>query len=208
MDNATTPLAKRARIECAPDPVQSKRSLVECALKMQSITLANQIRQSFLDRGTSTNELKHIRSLLFLKMKYPVGKDLWLHSASQPGEEQHVNAVVSETFVLQQLQQTLQLRERWLRDNNLPLDFQMRNNIERPEFNKWAKDLWEQTFFQRQKRLWDDAYGKNVSKRNKSRWNRELQRRMGSHQVWYMVRVCFYGSRTHTPPTACSMTRR
>ena len=90
----------------------------------------------------------------------------------------------------------------------LDLTIQMKNNIERPEFNKWAKDLWEQTFFQRQKRLLDDAYGKNVSKRNKSRWNRELQRRMGSHQVWYMVRVCFYGSRTHTPPTACSMTRR
>ena len=76
MDNATTPLAKRARIEHAPDPVHPKRSLVDCALEMQSVTLAKQIRQSFLDRGASANEIKHIRSLLFLKMKYPVEKDL------------------------------------------------------------------------------------------------------------------------------------
>ena len=123
-------------------------------------------------------------------------KDIWLHRASQPGKEQNVSAVVSETFVLRQMQETVQLRETWLRDNGLPLDFQMRDGLERPRFNKWAREQWEQTPEQIQKRQQDAANNENVHQRSKSRWTLEMQRRLGTHQLWYMVLVYFYGSRT------------
>ena len=46
-------------------------------------------------------ELKELRLLVFRKTKYPVDEDLWIPGAALPGEQQYVEAVVSETLVLQ-----------------------------------------------------------------------------------------------------------
>ena len=45
-------------------------------------------------------ELKQLRLLLFRKAKHPVDKELWIPGAAQPGEQQHVETVVSEMVVL------------------------------------------------------------------------------------------------------------
>ena len=45
--------------------------------------------------------LKQLRLLVFGKTKYPVDEDLWIPGAALPGEQQYVEAVVSETVVLQ-----------------------------------------------------------------------------------------------------------
>ena len=45
--------------------------------------------------------LKQLRLLAFGKTKCPVDEDLWIPGAALPGEQQYVEAVVSETVVLQ-----------------------------------------------------------------------------------------------------------
>ena len=45
--------------------------------------------------------VKQLRLLVFGKTKYPVDEDLWIPGAALPGEQQYVEAVVSETVVLQ-----------------------------------------------------------------------------------------------------------
>ena len=76
-------------------------------------------------------DVKVLRPLLFGKKKYPATEDIWIPAASQRGEEQHVEAVVSEVFVLERIKKVIELRETWLRQNNLPMNFIMRDNIER-----------------------------------------------------------------------------
>ena len=80
--------------------------------------------------------------LLFRKQRHTVDPDIWIPGASQPGEEQQVEAVVSEVYVLERLKEVIELRERWLHLQRLPMDTQMRDGIERKDFLKWAKDLY------------------------------------------------------------------
>ena len=65
------------------------------------------------------------------KGKHPVQEDLWIPCASQSGEEQHVEAVVSEVFVLNQIKEVIEFRETWLRQNSLPMNCQGRDRKER-----------------------------------------------------------------------------
>ena len=118
-----------------------------------------------------------------------VSQDLWIPGASQPGEEQHVEAVVSEMFVLKQLKAAIQLRETWLEQNGLPMNCQMRDKVERKAFLEWAKDLYHPEPFQQQRQAADFLAGgkKKVKDGKTSRWSRELQRRLGTPQLWYMV---------------------
>ena len=67
-----------------------------------------------------------LRKLLFSKRKHAVPEDLWLESGAPGGKQQHVSAVVSETYVLQQLRKVVETREEWRRQEKLPMDCQMR----------------------------------------------------------------------------------
>ena len=121
--------------------------------------------------------------------KFAVEQDLWIPGASQPGDEQHVEAVVSEVYVLERLKEVIELRERWLHLKSLPMDTQMRDNLERKEFLKWAKDLYHAEDFQRfrQAKNLETLSRKQAMHRKKSRWDRELQRRLGTSALWQMV---------------------
>jgi hypothetical protein len=83
----------------------------------------------------------------------------------------------------------LALREEWLSNQGLPLDFQMRDKLERPAFLTWAKDLYHAEPYQRERQAADLAdWGKKCQKsRMHSRWSREQQRRLGSTQMWTLV---------------------
>jgi hypothetical protein len=83
----------------------------------------------------------------------------------------------------------LALREEWLSNQGLPLDFQMRDKEERPAFLTWAKGLYHAEPYQLERQAADLAeWGKKWQKsRMHSRWSREQQRRLGSTQMWTLV---------------------
>ena len=130
-----------------------------------------------------------LRELLFAKTKHPIPRDLWIPDAAQPGEQQYVTAVVSEEYVLLALKEVIQLRETWLQQNGLPLDFQMRDKLERPKFLAYAKKLYHAEAFQLDKQDEDRKQGgsNKVASGKHSRWSRELQRRLGTAQLWHAV---------------------
>ena len=82
------------------------------------------------------------------KKKHAVQEDIWIPGASQPGEQQHVEAVVSTVYVLKQIKDVIEFRETWLRQNNLPMDYEMRDKIEIPDFLKWAKGQYHSEDYQ------------------------------------------------------------
>ena len=71
--------------------------------------LEKHIREFWDNRGEEgaavQKEVKHLRTLLFRKTMHPVSQDMWIPGGSHPGEEQHVEAVVSEVFVLERLKE-------------------------------------------------------------------------------------------------------
>ena len=163
-------------------------------------SIEQDLREFWESRGEEgesvQRELQQLRMLLFRKRKLPVARDLWIPGAAQPGEQQYVETIVSETFVLQQIKDVIQKREEWLVQQRLPLDTQMRDNIERKDFLQWAKDEYHSDPFQLdlQRRDAEEFAGMQhklrytkLQGRKNSRWNRELQRRLGSAPLWYVV---------------------
>lgn len=126
---------------------------------------------------------------LFCKTKQTPQEDIWTHGASQPAEEQTVEAAVSNVFALERLKEVVELRETWLQQQHLPTDFQMRDGLEKVKFLKWAKDKYHAEDYQQSCQQKDyDAGGNNKFRSGKnSRWNRELQRRLGTPVLWYLV---------------------
>ena len=162
------------------------------AIDPDTLMLEKQIREFWDAHPEGDNvgkEMAHLRTLLFRKSKLPVPQDVWIPGASQPGEEQHVEAVVSGMYVLRQIKAVIELRATWLREKNLPMNCQMRDGFERKDFVKWAKDLYHAEPFQQRRQEEDLKSGVKgkVQKGKNSRWNRDLQRRLGSPALWYMV---------------------
>ena len=92
-----------------------------------------------------------------------VARDFWIPGTFQ----RHVEAVVSPT----QLTNVMQLRETWLRQNSLPMDYQMRDNVDRAAFIQWAKDQFHSEDDQKKRQLQDYNEGgsKKVKKGKHSR---------------------------------------
>jgi len=153
--------------------------------------LERQLRDWWQQRGeegeAASLDLEHLRRLLFRKTKYSVHEDLWFPGVLQ--EHQGVMAVVSETFVFRQLKEAIQLREKWLTANNLPLDTQMREGSERELFLKWAQAAFHAQDHQQLLQEADkvDGGSEKVTRQKNWRWNRELQRRLGTSTLWNMV---------------------
>ena len=173
----------------APQPVTSPG-----ATATEVAETVNQDMRSFWEyHPEARTETPQLRSILFARTKHPVPDDLWItgdaSGASQPGDQQYVTAVVSETYVLQQLQGVIELRNGWLRQQNLPLHCQMRDQIERPEFLAYAKDQYEMQLCQLQMQV-EDLFAGGMEKLHsgrKSRWSREQQRRCGTPALWGIV---------------------
>ena len=140
-------------------------------------------------RPLTLTQVDRLRRILFAKVKIPVPQDVWIDGASEPGEQQHVNAVVSRNHVLRQLQRVMELRHEWLEQKGLPLTFQMRDGKERKEFIAYARGLYEQEEYQVQKQNEDWLKGGKARwKEGKGkRWTREKQRRCGTHQMWDII---------------------
>ena len=69
------------------------------------------------------------------------------------------------------------------------MGFQMRDGAERVDFLSWAKDLFRHEEFQQRRQEEDFREGglRKLKKGKHSRWNRELQRRLGTPSIWHMV---------------------
>ena len=164
-----------------------------CPTNNAANDIGNQIRQFWDNRGeageTLQQEVSHLRHLLFRRKKHPVPQDSWFPSGSHPGEVQHVEAVVSEIFVLKQIKQVIELRETWLQQVNLPMNCQMRDNFERRDFLDWAKARYHAEPFQQERQQADLKDGKKLQDGKNKRWNCELQRRLGTPALWYFARM-------------------
>ena len=135
-------------------------------------------------------ETVELRKLLHHKRKHAVPEDLWLESAAPGGEQQHVSAVVSETYVLQQLRKVIEKREEWLRQEKLPMDCQMRTgeDMERDLFCKYCKAEFHAQPHQKEQQSRDArTSAKQVHQGKHSRWGREMQIRLGSKVLWELV---------------------
>ena len=137
------------------------------------------------------NEAKQLRSLLFQHTKKPVPEDLWIPCKGPAGEQQFVDAVVSEGYVLEKLMLCIQTREDWLTSQNFPTDMKMRHGpaYERAAFVKHCKDKFHAEPHQLRQQQRDYAEGGANLRKNKkkSRWARHMQIEMGSKQLWEVV---------------------
>ena len=89
----------------------------------------------------------------------PAPQDLWIPGASQPGEEQHVEAVVSEVFVLKQVKEVIEFRGTWLGYYDLPMNFQLRDGYEMKWFLDWAKGQYHAEEYQLERQKADFEEG-------------------------------------------------
>ena len=85
----------------------------------------------------------------------------------------------------------IERREKWLRDNSLPLDTVM-NEPQKLLFVKEVKDEFHGSPDQKRRHAFDKAGKQNVQARKKhQRWCRECQRLAGSTHMFYLL--SFYG---------------
>ena len=159
-------------------------------------TMAEQIKkfwQAHDPSGSIFAEAKELTRLIFRKRKRVVPQDLWITGAAESGETQYDTAVVSETYMLQQLKHTFEVRHEYLLGAGLELNHVLRNEEERQDFVKFAKDRYHSD--PEQKRLQErDAEEGGIEKRlagKHARWSLEMQRRCGNKALWQLV--CFTG---------------
>ena len=154
--------------------------------------IAEKIRAWFNERGSDDVDdqrvLNQLQKLIFHKVKHPVPEDRWIPGASQPGERQTVNAVVSAEYTGMMVEQTIELREAWLVQQNLPLDTCM-DDTQRQEFLSYCKELYFKEDHQLDliARYSEIGGKKGVQKGKHSRWARELQRRCGTKHLWEVI---------------------
>ena len=139
---------------------------------------------------------KHLHNVLFKKVRVPYDADVWSQSASvsQPSAgaaDDHVEGipmVVSEEFVASQVRHVIERREKWLRDNHLPLDTVM-DETQRPKFLAELKDEYHNSADQLWRQERDRRIGgkKKVQAGKKQRWSRECQRRGGTTQMFHLL---------------------
>jgi hypothetical protein len=151
------------------------------------------INEWWLNRENSNvifQEQDQLRRLLVKTKKYPVPEDFWIPGAAPQGEPQFVEAVVSSEWVLQQLKEVLVKREAWLTWAKLPMDFLMRNGegFEREQFIQHCKLEYHAEPEQQLLQARDLPAGKQKVRNGKhSRWCAEMQRRLGSKNLWELV---------------------
>ena len=153
-----------------------------------------------VDDESVTNTWKHLHSVLFKKVRVPYESDLWRQPEHPPSEYDAddndedegdgVRMVVSAEFVAMQVKKVIERREKWLRDNNFPVDTLM-NVQQRNAFLEEVKAEYRAQPEQLQWQRSDRAPKLNQRDQMNQRWDRECQRRAGTRQMWHLL--SFYG---------------
>ena len=139
---------------------------------------------------------KHLHTVLFKKVRVPYAADVWSQSASvsQPSASEAddpvdgIPMVVSEEFVAWQVKNLIERREKWLRDNHLPLTTVMDD----PQKDAFLAELkaeyhGSEDQLRRQERDRENGGPKKVRTGKKNRWSRECQRRGGTTQMFHLL---------------------
>ena len=182
-------------VACQQGAASQRVQVAEAQRSRAGSNLKRQIREFWNNRGLEgtavQKEIKHIQALLFRRKKYAVSPELWFPDGSDLGEEQHVEAVVSDVFVLNQIKEVIELRETWLRQRNLPMDFQILDQRRKKNFVVWAKNKFHEGEHQQALQEQDFKQGGETEVRHgrNLRWNSELERRLGTAAFWHMIRV-------------------
>ena len=126
-------------------------------------------------------EAQQLARFIFRKRKQVMQQDLW--------ETQDATAVVSETYLLQQLKDTLELRHEFLEAQGLPTHHVLENDDEKQDFLKFAKDRYHSEPEQKRLQQRDVKTGGNKKRHagKHSRWGLEMQRRCGDKALWELV---------------------
>ena len=126
-------------------------------------------------------EAQQLARFMFRKRKQVMQQDLWA--------TQDATTVVSETYLLQQLKVTLELRHEFLEAQGLPTHHVLENDDEKQDFLKFAKDRYHSEPEQKRLQQRDVKTGGNKKRHagKHSRWGLEMQRRCGDKALWELV---------------------
>ena len=133
---------------------------------------------------------RHLQNTLFKNVTVQLPEDVWKHpdvgGASQPAAQGEAHMVVSREYVARQVQTVVAWREKWLQEQNLPLDTVIRDDMAE-QFLDEAKHEFHESDEQKKLQQRDRDAGKKVQKGKHSRWSRHTQRLGGTPQMWTLL---------------------
>ena len=143
--------------------------------------------------GTEGREAawEHLQRCLFKRVRMRVEADMWW--TSELGEKRHDDdnegqiMVVSKEYVANQVRSVIQCREKWLAENNLPLDTKMTSD-QKNSFLEHTKKEFHNREDQKQQQARDAKLtGKKQRDKRWSRWNRHMQIKAGTIPMWQVL---------------------
>ena len=126
---------------------------------------------------------RHLQNTLFKNVTVQLPEDVWKHpdvgGASQPAAQGEAQLVVSREHVASQVQTVIACREKWLRDEGLPLDTVIRGELA-DRFLDAAKSEFHASAEQKELQARDAVRGKKIQDGKHSRWSRHMQKLGGT----------------------------
>ena len=136
---------------------------------------------------------RHLQHTLFKNVTKELDTDVWkgpaTGGASQPAVKREVRMVVSREYVTQQVKTVIESREKWLKENHLPLNTVLRGEKADQFLDDMKADYHaspEQQGYQNR----DADQGKSrksIQAGKHSRWSRNQQRLGGTPQMWTLL---------------------
>ena len=131
-------------------------------------------------------------------------------------ETQSVAAVVSESYMVEQIKDTLELRHEFLEAAGLPTHHVLQNEDEIQHLLQFAKDRYHSDPEQKRLQERDAEEGGNEKRLagKHARWSLEMQRRCGNKALWQLVcftgqfKLCIQKKRTRDARPACERLRK
>jgi hypothetical protein len=133
---------------------------------------------------------RHLQNTLFKNVTVQLQEDEWKHpddgGASQLAVQGEAHLVVSREHVACQVQKVITSREKWLQDNNLPLNTVIRGVLA-DRFLSDAKKEFHDSAEQQERQGRDAQLGKKIQEGKHSRWSRHIQKLGGTGQMWTLL---------------------
>ncbi len=149
-----------------------------------------------LERGEVDRTLEHLHRFIFSRVRKDIPEDVRQRGRSQPPTAgsapqpaaSSVQVVASFEYTAQRLMAVLDTRDTYLRWSGL-VETTVMTDEQRKEFIHWVRSEYEEEPLQQdlQTRVWNEGGNKQFREGKRKRWHRELQRRLGSKQLWEIV---------------------
>ncbi len=149
-----------------------------------------------LERGEVDRTLEHLHRFIFSRVRKDIPEDVRQWGRSQPPTAgsapqpaaSSVQVVVSFEYTAQRLKAVRDTKDTHLRWSGLE-ETTVMTDEQRKEFIHWVRSEYEEEPLQQdlQTRDWNEGGNKQFREGKRKRWHRELQRRLGSKQLWEIV---------------------